>query len=323
MRHEKHLLLLLPQTIPTTNQRQRKCLQHQIKIAKTTAMKRNSRRYVQKQNQKNERSRSPFFNLAHDESKQHPLFFQTQLKTGEKGDKFEKEADQAAGKVTNKIPSSPEPVVQKHDISTVQISSMKEDEQKSVQKQVEKEEKPVQKAEKKEEERPVQKAEKKEDEKPIQKEEKKEEDKPVQKAEKKEEDKPLQKAESEEKKETQTKHEEDKKDEHPPIMHKKEEGKGTDKSSDISERIKNTKGKGRPLSERTARQMEQAFNANFTNVIIHTDSESDALNKDLHSLAFTNGSDIYFAEGKYNPDSSSGKTLLAHELTHVIQQTGK
>ena len=145
----------------------------------------------------------------------------------------------------------------------------------------------------------------------------------MQKAEKKEEEKPVQKVESEEKKEVQTKHEEEKKDEHPPTMHKKDEGKGKDKSSDIPDRIKNTKGKGRPMSEKTARQMEQAFGANFGNVIIHTAGESDALNKDLNSLAFTNGSDIYFAEGKYNPDSSSGKALLAHELTHVIQQTGK
>jgi len=274
-------------------------------------MKRNSRRFVRKQNQPNERSHSPFFNLSRDESNQHISFFQTKLKTGEKGDKYEKEADQAAGKVANKIPSSPEPAVQKQDISAVQLSSMKDKEEKTVQKQEEEKQEPVQKAEKKEEEKPIQKAEKKEEEKPIQK------------AEKKEEEKPVQKEEAEETRDAQAKHEEDKKDEHPPVMHKKKEGNGTNKSSDIQERIKNTKGNGRPMSERTARQMEQAFGADFSNVTIHTDSESDSLNKDMHSLAFTNGNDIYFAEGKYNPDSSSGKTLLAHELTHVIQQTGK
>ena len=298
-------------------------------------MKRNTRRFARQQNQQNERSHRPFFNLAHDESNQHLSFFQTQLKTGEKGDKYENEADQAAGKVTNKVSSSPEPAIQKLDISAVQMSNMKENEENTVQKQVEEklepvqkaekkdEERSVQKTEKKEEEKPVQKAEKKEEEKPIQKTEKKEEEKPIQKAEKKEEDKPVQKADDGEKQEAQTKHEEEKKDEHPPIMHKKKEGNGTHKSSEISERIKNTKGNGRPMSERTARQMEQAFGADFSNVNIHTDSESDSLNKDMHSLAFTNGADIYFAEGKYNPDSSSGKTLLAHELTHVIQQTGK
>jgi len=287
-------------------------------------MKRSSRRFVRKQNQQSERSHSPFFNLAHDESKQSPSFFQTKLKTGEKGDKYEKEADLAAGKVANKGSSSPEPVVQKQDISPVQMSHMKGNEEKPVQKQDNQEEqKPVQKATSEEENQPVQKADKNPEEKPLQQATKEEEQKPVQKAEKKEEDKPIQKEEAEEKQEAQTKHEEDKTDEHPPIMHKKKEGNGTNKSSDISERIKNTKGKGRPMSERTARQMEQAFGADFSSVNIHTDGESDSLNRQMHSVAFTNGNDIYFAEGKYNPDSSSGKTLLAHELTHVIQQTGK
>jgi hypothetical protein len=157
---------------------------------------------------------------------------------------------------------------------------------------------------------------------PVQKAEN-EEDKPVQKATSEEEKKPVQKADEEENKEVQPKHEEKEKNEHPPIMRKEKEGAGADKGSGISDRIKKTKGKGQPMSEKTARQMEQAFGANFSSVNIHTDEQAAALNKDLHSIAFTNGSDIYFAEGQYNPDSSSGKTLLAHELTHVIQQTGK
>lgn len=285
-------------------------------------MKRNSRRFVRKQNQPTEKSRSPFFNLAHDESKQHTSFFQTQLKTGEKGDKYEKEADNAAGKVANKLPLSPAPVVQKQDISAVQMSSLKENEEKTAQKMdKEEEQKPVQKAEK-EEDKPVQKAEKEED-KPVQKAEK-EEDKPVQKmSDEKEKDKPVQKAEAEENKEVQPKHEEEEKNEHPPIMRKEKEGARANKGTDIADRIKKTKGKGQPMAEKTAREMEQSFGADFSNVNIHTDEQAASLNKDLNSIAFTNGSDIYFAEGQYNPDSSSGKTLLAHELTHVIQQTGK
>lgn len=263
-------------------------------------MKRNSRHFVRKQNQQKERSRSPFFNLTHDESKQHPSFFQTQLKTGEKGDKYEKEADNAAEKVANKVSASPEPVVQKQDISAVQMSSLKENEQKT-----------------------AQKMDKEEEQKPVQKAEKKEEDKPVQKEEKKEEDKPVQKAEAEENNDVQPKHEEEEKNEHPPIMRKEKEGSRANKGSDIADRIKKTKGKGQPMAEKTAQEMKQAFGADFSNVNIHTDEQAASLNKDLHSIAFTNGSDIYFAEGQYNPDSSSGKTLLAHELTHVIQQTGK
>lgn len=273
-------------------------------------MKRGSRRFVRRQNQQNERPRGPFFKLSPDESKQHNSFFQTQLKTGEKGDKFEKEADQAAENVATKVSSANGPAVQKQDISPVGSGSMKDKEEKSVLKQEEEKQEPVQKAEKKEEEKPIQKAEKKEEEKPIQK------------AEKKEEEEPVQKKEADETRDLQAKHEEDKKDEHPPIMHKKQ-GTGATKTSDIAEQIKNTKGNGRPLSERTARQMEKAFDADFSRVVIHTDSEAETLNQEMQSLAFTSGNDIYFAKGQYNPDSSTGKKLLAHELTHVIQQTGK
>jgi hypothetical protein len=46
------------------------------------------------------------------------------------------------------------------------------------------------------------------------------------------------------------------------------------------------------------------------------------MNRELNAQAFTNGSDIYFGAGKYSPSSSDGKRLLAHELTHVVQQTG-
>src|SRR5690606_10069691 len=56
------------------------------------------------------------------------------------------------------------------------------------------------------------------------------------------------------------------------------------------------------------------------NVNIHTDSQAVEMNKSLGAQAFTYGNDIYFNQGKYNPDSASGKHLLAHELTHTIQQ---
>lgn len=260
-------------------------------------MKRSSRRFVRRQSPQSEQSQGPFFKLSHDESKQHNSFFQTQLKTGEKGDKFEKEADQAAENVATKVSSATEPAVQKQDI-TVDSGSMKD-----------KEEKTAQKTDKQEEQNTVQKA-------------GQEEDKPLKNADKTAEDQKVQKQPEEEEEPIQAKHEEDKRDEHPPIMHKKK-GNGPAKTSDIAEQIKNTKGNGRPLSERTARQMEKAFDADFSRVVIHTDSEAESLNKEMHSLAFTTGNDIYFAKGQYNPDSSAGNKLLAHELTHVIQQTGK
>jgi ppGpp synthetase/RelA/SpoT-type nucleotidyltranferase len=68
--------------------------------------------------------------------------------------------------------------------------------------------------------------------------------------------------------------------------------------------------------------MEQAFGADFSQVKVHTDSESDKLNKSIQAKAFTTGKDIFFKKGEYQPDSKPGQELLAHELTHVVQQNG-
>ncbi|NQU52325.1 MAG: DUF4157 domain-containing protein [Bacteroidetes bacterium] len=84
--------------------------------------------------------------------------------------------------------------------------------------------------------------------------------------------------------------------------------------------LKNTKGNGSPLDPETQSQMENSFGANFGGVKIHTDNTSVQLNKELGSQAFTTGNNIYFNEGKYKPESQNGKKLLAHELTHTVQQ---
>src|SRR5690606_1503130 len=55
----------------------------------------------------------------------------------------------------------------------------------------------------------------------------------------------------------------------------------------------------------------------------HTDANAVQLSKDLGAQAFTHGNHIYFNQGKYNPDTSSGKHLLVHELAHTVQQTGE
>src|SRR4030095_10063138 len=57
------------------------------------------------------------------------------------------------------------------------------------------------------------------------------------------------------------------------------------------------------------------------NVNIHSGSEAIQMNRELNAKAFTVGSDIYFSEGQYNPASDEGKHLLAHELTHTLQQS--
>ena len=68
--------------------------------------------------------------------------------------------------------------------------------------------------------------------------------------------------------------------------------------------------------------MESVIGADFSNVRVHTDSHAVQMSQDLSAHAFTHGNDVYFNEGKYNPQSSDGQHLLAHELTHTVQQSG-
>ena len=90
----------------------------------------------------------------------------------------------------------------------------------------------------------------------------------------------------------------------------------------LSNQIRNSQGKGQALDTRTLSFMESRFGMGFDNVRIHTDSEAEQMSRSLQARAFTCGSDIYFNREEYNPQSREGQHLLAHELTHVIQQTG-
>ena len=91
----------------------------------------------------------------------------------------------------------------------------------------------------------------------------------------------------------------------------------------LPELLAQSKGKGAPLPPDVQKEMEAHFGADFSQVRIHTGEEAIAMTKMLNAQAFTNGCDIYFNEGKYDPSSKKGKELLAHELTHVVQQKGK
>ncbi|MBL3599773.1 MAG: DUF4157 domain-containing protein [gamma proteobacterium endosymbiont of Lamellibrachia anaximandri] len=88
----------------------------------------------------------------------------------------------------------------------------------------------------------------------------------------------------------------------------------------MAARLPSSKGNGSRLSKRTHAEMSQSLGFDFSDVRLHTDSESVNLNRAVGAQAFTHGKDIYFNSGKYNPETKSGKHLLAHELTHVVQQ---
>jgi hypothetical protein len=91
-------------------------------------------------------------------------------------------------------------------------------------------------------------------------------------------------------------------------------------SPQIERSLDASKGSGSPLPDQTRGQMENSFASDFSAVKIHTDERAVQMNKELGAQAFTHGNDIYFGSGNYNTDHTAGKHLLAHELTHVVQQ---
>jgi Domain of unknown function (DUF4157) len=75
-------------------------------------------------------------------------------------------------------------------------------------------------------------------------------------------------------------------------------------------------GAGQPLPGPVRQKMESFFNTSFTEVRVHVGPQAASIG----ALAFTHGSNLYFAPGQYNPNTAQGQRLLGHELTHVVQQ---
>lgn len=84
--------------------------------------------------------------------------------------------------------------------------------------------------------------------------------------------------------------------------------------------IQNKTTGGQPLSSGVRAYMEPRFNADFSNVRVHSDPESASLSNQLSARAFTHQNHVFFSRDQYQPGTSEGKQLLAHELTHTVQQ---
>jgi hypothetical protein len=95
---------------------------------------------------------------------------------------------------------------------------------------------------------------------------------------------------------------------------------GFEAGPDVESRLAAHKGSGSLLPDDVRATMESRFGADFGGVRVHTGGEADQLNRQLSAQAFTRGHDIYMAAGKYAPGTLAGNRLLAHELTHVVQQ---
>jgi hypothetical protein len=98
------------------------------------------------------------------------------------------------------------------------------------------------------------------------------------------------------------------------------EAREADESTPIADRITSSLNNGVPLEKNIRRLLEAYFNTDLSRVRVHTDGTAHELAKKTNAIAFTTGQHIFFQAGKYNPESSSGFELLAHEVTHTIQQ---
>lgn len=106
-------------------------------------------------------------------------------------------------------------------------------------------------------------------------------------------------------------------------VQKKEEGHSAQIApASVEKGISESHGSGSPMPGKVKDEMESGFGADFSGVRVHTDSRAEKMNQDLGAQAFAHGNDIYFNRNKFNPNSNEGKKLLAHELTHTVQQGG-
>lgn len=233
---------------------------------------------------------------SHTASQPNALPLQAKLRMGRPNDAFEQEADRIADRVVNtpisesiqRQQEEEQPVQRKpliHEISRyVQRQAMDEDKE-AVQKQAtnEEEQQPVQQQAMDEEQQPVQKQ-TEEEQQPVQAQVKEEDEKPVQA-------RAIMAAEL--------------------------------NDPETEQLLMASKSDGVPLEPDVLQEMESQFGTRFSHVRIHTDQRASDLCRRLNAEAFTHGNHIYFNEGKYNSTAAEDKRLLAHELTHVVQQSGR
>jgi hypothetical protein len=90
----------------------------------------------------------------------------------------------------------------------------------------------------------------------------------------------------------------------------------------LSTELRNSMSGGSPLPLSVRRFMEPRFRADFSRVKVHTGDRAASLSQQLSARAFTIGNNVFFGRGQFRPESRDGKELIAHELTHTIQQGG-
>lgn len=106
------------------------------------------------------------------------------------------------------------------------------------------------------------------------------------------------------------------------LQAKEDDKQPPESTSDVEPKLESSNGGGQPLPEPTREYFESRIGHDFSGVRVHTDSAAVEMNRNLNARAFTHEDHIYFNAGEYPPSTDEGKRILAHELTHTIQQTG-
>ena len=106
------------------------------------------------------------------------------------------------------------------------------------------------------------------------------------------------------------------------LRRKEKNGHGVSSSPQLENYVGSLQTKGETLSPKLRNFFEPRFNQDFSKVKVHTDSDASRSAQSINALAYTKGNDIVFNSNQYSPHTDSGKKLLAHELTHVVQQGG-
>ena len=224
---------------------------------------------------------------------------QAKLKVGPVGDRYEQEADRVAEQVVSLQPSaaSRQPAVQRQgpeqeeEVQTKPIAA-------SITPLVQRQPEGRRQAEEEEEVQMKPLLQRQEEEEEIQ-------------------TKPLLQRQAEEEEEIQAK----------PMVQRQPEGRwqadgSFEASPSLESRLAAQRGGGSPLPDETRAFMEPRFGADFSGVRLHSGSDAVQLNRELNAHAFTHGKDIYLGQQAAAPTSEAGRKLIAHELTHVIQQGG-
>ncbi len=110
-------------------------------------------------------------------------------------------------------------------------------------------------------------------------------------------------------------------EEEEPIQTKQAGGKNPRVSPSLAAQVHSLRGSGQPLPRTMRNFFEPRFGYDFSQVRVHTDSQAADSTRIVNARAFTIGKDVVFGTGQYTPETDEGKKLLAHELTHVVQQS--